>query len=92
MPIDVLEALEVVTKQHSNLFAAAWLVSVAAERRVLRDAWTCVQDGESYPRASAVLLAASLAQSPAWWPTFLQDCGTTEVGKIFTYLFLPFGE
>ena len=56
------------------------------EHHLLSDAWSCVKDGESYPRASAITLATSLTGLPDWWAAFLQDTKVTEVcaGSVFS--------
>nr|KAG5713868.1 hypothetical protein BaRGS_024495 [Batillaria attramentaria] len=58
------------------------LQSVLKEHHVLRQAWSCLQDGESYPRASTIAMATTLRQTPGWWNVFLNDCETTEMAVI----------
>lgn len=69
-----------------------WLLRITGENHLLRDAWSCVKDGESYPRASAVLLATSLARSDQWWGVFLQDCGLSEANLVDQIVDLLFND
>ncbi|KAK7112107.1 BRCA1-associated ATM activator 1-like [Littorina saxatilis] len=60
----------------------AWFLRLALERHLLRDAWSCLKDGESYPRASVITMATRLIMLPNWWAAFLQDCNVTEASLV----------
>ncbi|KAK7508046.1 hypothetical protein BaRGS_00001011 [Batillaria attramentaria] len=63
-------------------FISKLVVMAHQEHHVLRQAWSCLQDGESYPRASTIAMATTLRQTPGWWNVFLNDCETTEMAVI----------
>ncbi|PVD39353.1 hypothetical protein C0Q70_01983 [Pomacea canaliculata] len=55
-----------------------WLQKVMQAKNLLPQAWACIQDGESYTRASAINLASALRSAQGWWQCFLEGCKMTE--------------